>query len=68
MDGIHELDGHDVNVQPVDRDGEERLMGDLSSLYAQHGVEYAADDASGADSIMLQYTKVEASRWTTSAI
>ena len=48
VDGIHEFDGHNVDAQPEDRDGEEWLMGELSSLYAQHGVEYAADDVSGA--------------------
>ena len=47
-DMIHEFDGHGVNVAGDDRCGEEILSDQLSALYAQHGVEMASDDVSGA--------------------
>ena len=47
-DMIHEFDGHGVNVMGDDRSGEDILADQLSALYAQHGVEMASDDVSGA--------------------
>ena len=48
VDGAHVFDGHDAHAQPKDREGEDWLIEESSSLYVQHGVEYAADDVSGA--------------------
>ena len=48
LDPIHEYDGHDVDGSCESRAGEDWLVGELGALYAQHGVEYAVDDVSGA--------------------
>ena len=47
-DYTHEFDGHAMNVEGEDRTGEDILAGELSTLYVQHGIEYATDDVSGA--------------------
>ena len=48
LDPIHEYDGHDVDGSCESRAGEDWLVGELGALYAQHCVEYAVDDVSGA--------------------
>ena len=48
-DTVHEFHGHGFGADPLDRRGEGILDAHVSSLYVQHGVEYASDDVSGAD-------------------
>ena len=48
VDSIHEYDGHGVDAPLECRVGEDWLVGELSALYAQHGIEYAVDDVSGS--------------------
>ena len=45
---IHEFDGHGMSVPGEERSGEEIMADQLSALYAQHGVEMASDDSTGA--------------------
>ena len=47
-DVVHEFDGHGIGVEGDDRTGEDMLLEEINSLYAQHGVEAAVDDVSGA--------------------
>ena len=48
IDPVHESEGHDVDGSPVCRLGEGHLNNCMLSLYAEHGIEYAVDDISGA--------------------
>ena len=66
LDTVHEFNGHGIHSDPLDRTGEVILDAHVSSLYAQHGVEYASDDVSGAvqhetirfDSIVVQHETI----------
>ena len=58
-DYTDEFDGHAMNVEGKDRTGENILASELSTLYVQHGIEYATDDVSGA---ALDPTRVRAAR------
>ena len=46
---VHEFDAQGIDSDPLDRTGELILDAHVCILYAQHGVEYASDDVSGAD-------------------
>ena len=60
-DPVHEEDGHNIDSLVGDRGGEVLLYSGMSALYAQKGLEYAVDDASGA---LLDPTMVHAGRAT----
>ena len=49
LDTAHEFDGHGIDAYPLHRTCKGILDAHVSSLYVQHGVEYASDDVSGAD-------------------